>query len=380
MKKTFELFGRGDTIGVFQFDSPPMQNYMRALKPENMEDLSSMNALYRPGPMEFIPEFIERKHGRKKVEYLHPKLEPILAETYGVVVVQEQVMRIARDLAGFSLAKADEMRRAMGKKDLHKMEAMKEAFIQGCVANGISDKVSKELFDRLAKFASYGFNKSHSLAYSLISYQTAWLKANYTSEFLAANMTHEMNDADYVVQLIDEAKKYNIRTLPPDVNLSYSYFTATQEGIRFCLAGIKSVGEKAVDEIVRERAKNGRFTSLFDFTSRLDTRLVNKRAIEAMVEAGAFDSCNDDKRVTPRTAPICSKISSAHYSMGRKSATKQKAPRIPCLVAVTRIRFLLRRPSRMPSIAGQNWKCSPMRKRPSAITSADTPSNHTAST
>ncbi len=297
--KTYELFGRGDTIGVFQFDSPPMQNYMRALKPENMEDLSSMNALYRPGPMEFIPEFIERKHGRKKVEYLHPKLEPILAETYGVVVVQEQVMRIASDLAGFSLAKADEMRRAMGKKDLHKMEAMKEAFIKGCVGNDVPEKIAKELFDRLAKFASYGFNKSHSLAYSLISYQTAWLKANYTAEFLAANMTHEMNDADYVVQLIDEAKKYNIRTLPPDVNLSYSYFTATPEGIRFCLAGIKSVGEKAVDEIVSDRAKNGPFTTIFDFTSRLDTRLVNKRAIEALVESGAFDSCNEDKRVTP---------------------------------------------------------------------------------
>ncbi len=295
--KTYELFGRGDTIGVFQFDSPPMQNYMRALKPENMEDLSSMNALYRPGPMEYIPEFIERKHGRKKVEYLHPKLEPILAETYGVVVVQEQVMRIASDLAGFSLAKADEMRRAMGKKDIAKMEAMKEAFIKGCVNNEISDKIAKELFDRLAKFASYGFNKSHSLAYSLISYQTAWLKANYTAEFLAANMTHEMNDADYVVQLIDEAKKYNIRTLPPDVNLSYSYFTATKEGIRFCLAGIKSVGEKAVDEIVQDRAKNGPFSSIFDFTSRLDTRLVNKRAIEALVESGAFDSCNEDKRV-----------------------------------------------------------------------------------
>ncbi len=298
-KKTYELFGRGDTIGVFQFDSPPMQNYMRALKPENMEDLSSMNALYRPGPMEYIPEFIERKHGRKKVEYLHPKLEPILAETYGVVVVQEQVMRIASDLAGFSLAKADEMRRAMGKKDLHKMEAMKEAFIKGCVDNEISDKIAKELFDRLAKFASYGFNKSHSLAYSLISYQTAWLKANYTSEFLAANMTHEMNDADYVVQLIDEAKKYDIRTLPPDVNVSGIHFIATKEGIRFGLAGIKSVGEKAVDEIVRERASAGPFTSIFDFTSRLDTRLVNKRAIEAMVESGAFDSCNEDKRLVP---------------------------------------------------------------------------------
>lgn len=297
--KTYELFGRGDTIAVFQFDSPPMQNYMRALKPENMEDLSSMNALYRPGPMEYIPEFIDRKHGRRKVEYLHPKLEPILAETYGVIVVQEQVMRIARDLAGFSLAKADEMRRAMGKKDIHKMEAMKESFLSGCMANEIPAKIATEIYDRLAKFASYGFNKSHSLAYSLISYQTAYLKAHYTAEFLAANMTHEMNDTDYIVQLIDEAKKYNIRTLAPDVNLSGIHFNATPEGIRFGLAGIKSVGEKAVAEIVTDRAKNGRFDTIFNFTSRLDTRLVNKRAIEALVEAGAFDSCNEDKRVTP---------------------------------------------------------------------------------
>jgi DNA polymerase III subunit alpha len=271
---------------------------MRALKPENMEDLSSMNALYRPGPMEYIPEFIDRKHGRKKVEYLHPKLEPILAETYGVVVVQEQVMRIARDLANFSLAKADEMRRAMGKKDLAKMEAMKEAFIKGCVANEVPDKTAKELYERLAKFASYGFNKSHSLAYSLISYQTAYLKAHYTAEFLAANMTHEMNDADYVVQLIDEAKKYNIRTLPPDVNESSIHFTATKEGIRFGLAGVRNVGEKAVEEIVNDRDRNGRFSSIFNFTSRLDTRVVNRRAIESLIEAGAFDSTSSDGKIT----------------------------------------------------------------------------------
>ncbi len=289
--KTYELFGRGDTIAVFQFDSAPMQNYMRALKPENLEDLSSMNALYRPGPMDHIPEFIDCKHGRRKVEYLHPKLEPILKETYGVIVVQEQVMRVARDLAGFSLAKADEMRRAMGKKDLAKMEAMKSSFIDGCVANEVSEKIANEIYERLAKFASYGFNKSHSLAYSLISYQTAYLKANYSAEFLAANMTHEMSDSDYVVQLIDEAKKYQIPTLPPDVNSSYNSFTATKEGIRFGLAGVKNVGEKAVESMVKDREKNGRFTSLFNFTSRLETRLVNRRAIEAMIEAGAFDSC-----------------------------------------------------------------------------------------
>ena len=281
-QKTYELFGRGDTIAVFQFDSPPMQNYMRALKPENIEDLSSMNALYRPGPMEYIPEFIERKQGRKAVEYLHPKLEPILEETYGVIVVQEQVMRIARDLAGFSLAKADEMRRAMGKKDMVKMEAMKAIFIEGCLVNEIPDKIAREIFDRLAKFASYGFNKSHSLAYSIIAYQTAYLKANYTAEFLAANMTHEMGSTDYIVQLIDEAKKFDIPTLPPDVNSSQLKFTATKEGIRFGLAGIKNVGGKAVEGIVTDREANGPFESLYSFTGRLDTRLVNKRAVEGL--------------------------------------------------------------------------------------------------
>ncbi|MFI5264610.1 MAG: DNA polymerase III subunit alpha, partial [Candidatus Kapaibacterium sp.] len=295
-KKTYELFGRGDTIGVFQFDSPPMQNYMRALKPENIEDLSSMNALYRPGPMEFIPEFIDRKQGRKKVEYLHPLLEPILAETHGVIVVQEQVMRIARDLAGFSLAKADEMRRAMGKKDTQKMEAMKAVFIEGCMTNDIPEKTARDIFDRLAKFASYGFNKSHSLAYSVIAYQTAYLKANYTAEFLAANMSHEMGSADYIVQLIDEAKKFDIPTLPPDVNSSQLKFTATKEGIRFGLAGIKNVGGKATENIVKDRELNGPFTSLYNFTGRLDNRLVNKRAVEGLIESGAFDSTKPDAR------------------------------------------------------------------------------------
>jgi DNA polymerase-3 subunit alpha len=240
--------------------------------------------------MEHIPEFIDCKHGRRKVEYLHPLLEPILKETYGVIVVQEQVMRVARDLAGFSLAKADEMRRAMGKKDLVKMEAMRDGFIKGCVENTVPEKIAKEIYERLAKFASYGFNKSHSLAYSLISYQTAYLKANYTAEFLAANMTHEMSDSDYVVQLIDEAKKYSIATLPPDVNRSHMNFTASKEGIRFGLCGVKNVGEKAVEALISEREKNGPFVSLFNFTSRVDPKVINRRLLEAMIEAGAFDS------------------------------------------------------------------------------------------
>jgi DNA polymerase-3 subunit alpha len=287
--KTYELFARGDTLAVFQFDSPPMQNYMRSLKPENMEDLASMNALYRPGPMEHIPDFIDRKQGRKQIEYLHQILEPILKETYGVIVFQEQVMQIVRDLAGFTLAKADEVRRAMGKKDLAKMDAMKSSFIKGSVEKTVPPKIAEEIWDRLVKFASYAFNKSHSVAYSFVAYQTAYLKAHYTAEFLAANMTHEMNSSDYVVQLIDEAKKFGIAILPPDVNSSLLHFTPTPEGIRFGLAGLKNVGEKAAESIVAERGKTGNYTSLYNFTSRIDSRLVNKRAVEALTIGGAFD-------------------------------------------------------------------------------------------
>ncbi|MBS1903269.1 MAG: DNA polymerase III subunit alpha [Bacteroidetes bacterium] len=292
--KTYELFGRGDTLAVFQFDSPPMQNYMRSLKPENMEDLASMNALYRPGPMDNIPDFIDRKHGKKQIEYDHQLLEPILKDTYGVIVFQEQVMQVVRDLAGFTLAKADEVRRAMGKKDLAKMEAMKATFIKGAAERTVPDKVASEIWDRLVKFASYAFNKSHSVAYSFVAYQTAYLKAHYTAEFLAANMTHEMNSTDYVVQLIDEGKRFGIPTLPPDVNSSLLMFTPTEQGIRFGLAGCKNVGEKAAQAIVAERLKNGPYKSIFDFTNRIDSKLVNKRAIEALTLSGAFDSTKPD--------------------------------------------------------------------------------------
>lgn len=288
-KKTYELFGRGDTLAVFQFDSPPMQNYMRALQPENMEDLAAMNALYRPGPMEYIPDFIERKHGRKAIEYIHPLIEPILKDTYGVIVFQEQVMQTVRDLAGFTLAKADEVRRAMGKKDIHKMEAMKSQFITGAEERGVPKKIASEIWEQLLKFASYAFNKSHSVAYAIIAYQTAYLKTHYTAEFLAANMTHEMNSTEYVVQLIDEAKRFDILTLPPDVNSSLLKFTPTDKGIRFGLAGIKNVGEKAATGIVAERIANGDYKTLYDFTARIDSRLTNKRAIEALTLSGAFD-------------------------------------------------------------------------------------------
>jgi len=289
-QKTYELFGNAMTVGVFQFESSGMQEYLRKLKPTNIEDLTAMNALYRPGPMQHIDEFIECKQGKRAIEYLHPLLEPILKETYGVIVVQEQVMRIARDLAGFSLSKADEMRRAMGKKDAKKMSAMREDFIKGCEVNSISVDIAKKIFEKLEKFAQYGFNKSHSLAYSYVAYQTAYLKAHYPAEFFAANLSAEMGDQKRVVALIDECKKIGVNVLPPDVNESGVNFSPTEHGIRFGLAAIKNVGEAAVHSIIVARDEHGKFNSIFEFCKYADTRIVNRKTLENLIMAGGFDA------------------------------------------------------------------------------------------
>jgi DNA polymerase-3 subunit alpha len=288
--KTYELLGKGQTLSVFQFESDPMQEALRGLKPNSLEDLTAMNALYRPGPMDNIPDFIDRKHGRKQIEYLHPKMENSLDKTYGIIVYQEQVMQLVRDLAGFTLAQADIMRRAMGKKDEKLMIELKSQFVDGALTeNQIQKKLAEEIFDLILKFASYGFNKSHSLAYSYLAYQTAWLKAHYTAEFLAANMTAELNDLDKIVRLIDEAKNFGIEVLAPDVNESFATFTVSKKGnIIFGLAGIKGVGINAVESIVKAREEKP-FTTFFDFVSRVDSRLVNRRALEALICAGAFD-------------------------------------------------------------------------------------------
>ncbi len=295
-RKTYELVGKGSTTAVFQFESAPMQKYLKELKPESLEDLTAMNALYRPGPMENIPEFIERKWGRKPITYLHPMLEPILGKTYGICVYQEQIMQIAQQLGGFTLAQADNLRRAMGKKQIKYMEEMKEGYFQGCKKNGIDKKTSDEIWDMMVKFADYGFNKSHSLAYSYLAYQTAWLKANYTAEFLAANMTAEAHDLAKVVKLIDEARKFEIKVLPPDVNQSQIDFSVVGDGIRFGMAAIRNVGEGAVGDILKQRSVDGPFTSIFDFTRRLaGSSVVNKRLIEALILSGAFDSLHPNR-------------------------------------------------------------------------------------
>jgi DNA polymerase-3 subunit alpha len=288
--RTFELFSRGDTVAVFQFESSGMADWLRKLKPTSISDLVAMNALYRPGPMEMIGDFIARKHGTQKITYIHPKLESVLNETYGIIVYQEQVMKIASEIAGFTLAKADLMRRAMGKKDKVLMAAMKKEFIDGAAALGTAKALAGEIFDLIEKFASYGFNKSHSVAYSVIAYQTAYLKAHYPAEFMAATLSSEIGSTEKIVKLIDDCRKMGIEVLPPDVNESGLDFKVVDGRIRFGLCAIKNVGESAIDTVIKARGEKGSFENLFDFCSDVDLRLVNKKCLESLVQAGAFDS------------------------------------------------------------------------------------------
>ena len=289
--RTYELFGRGQTTAVFQFESAPMREYLKKLKPSSITDLAAMNALYRPGPMDFIDDFISRKHGKKKIAYLHPVLESILKETYGIIVYQEQVIQIANKVAGMSLADADLLRRAMGKKDLKAMQEQREKFVAGAGKNNISKKVAEEIFEAIDKFANYGFNKSHAVAYSVVAYQTAYLKAHYLEEFLAANLTNKYDNTDKVTILLEDCRKLGVKVQPPDINHPTVNFKVVKGEIIFGMSAIKNVGVQAVQEIQSVHEKLGRdFTSIYDFCSHIDTRVVNKRALEGLVLAGAFDS------------------------------------------------------------------------------------------
>ncbi len=293
---TFKLYGEALTVGVFQFESAGMQEYLKKLKPGRIEDLIAMNALFRPGPMDLIDDFIDRKFGRKEIKYLHPLLEPILKETYGIMVYQEQVMRIVSDLAGFTLAEADMMRRAMGKKDADIMREQKDKFVAGCEHNNIDKKVATEIFELIEKFARYGFNKSHSAAYAIISYQTAYLKAHYPAEFMSANLTSEINKMDRVKFLLSECKKIGLTVKPPDINYSHANFRPLDDkSIAFGMAAIKNVGENAINNIVHERETNGPYSSLYDLTKRVDLRQVNKKVLEALAQAGALDSLKGNR-------------------------------------------------------------------------------------
>jgi len=297
-KATYELFSRGDTVGTFQFESDGMRKWLRELKPTRFEDLIAMNALYRPGPMEYIPDFIDRKHGVKQIEYDLPVMEEVLAATYGVTVYQEQVMLLSQKIAGFSKGDADSLRKAMGKKIKAVMDDLKQQFIKGGEENGHPVEVLEKIWKDWEAFAQYAFNKSHSTCYAWIGYQTAYLKANYPSEFMAATLSRNLNDIDELTKLMDECKRMKIEVLGPDVNESVETFTVNKRGnIRFGMAGVKGVGSSAVENIVRARESGETpFTSIFDFIERINLGIVNRKTIESLIYAGAFDSFEGVKR------------------------------------------------------------------------------------
>lgn len=291
-KATFQLLTEGKTLGVFQLESGGMQDLAKQLHIDVFEEIIAVGALYRPGPMDMIPSFISRKHGREAIEIDHPLMKDILSETYGVMVYQEQVMQIASALAGYSLGEGDVLRRAMGKKDKEEMNRQREKFVGGCAQKAIPNDTAVLIFDKIEKFASYGFNKSHAAAYGYLSYATAYFKANYPKEWLAALMTCDQHDTTKLAKFIGEAKALHISVLPPDINQAAGEFAASKDGIRFAMAGIKGVGEGVVEKVIEERSKNGPYTSLYDFMQRVDKTRVGKKQIELLIEAGAFDFTN----------------------------------------------------------------------------------------
>jgi DNA polymerase-3 subunit alpha len=288
--RTYEMLGRGETLGVFQLESEGMKRVCVELKPTRLDDIIVLIALYRPGPMELIPQYIAIKNGRMKPTYLHPKLEPILSETYSVTCYQEQVMQIARDLAGFTMGGADELRKVMGKKQKDQIPKYRAKFVEGCVANGIEAPLAEQIFAHIEPFAGYGFNKCHSAAYGWISYQTAYLKANYPLQYFAALMSSVRDKTDKLVEYIDEAKKMGIAVLPPDVNESLVDFAVVGSQIRFGLAAVKGIGEGAVEAILAARESGGKFGDLFDLAKRVGTRAANRKVYEALIKCGALDT------------------------------------------------------------------------------------------
>ena len=297
-KSTFEMLSRGESVGVFQIEGQGMRDLLRKMKPDHINDLVALVALYRPGPMDSIPKYIACKNGKEAPEYLHPLLEPILKETFGVMTYQEDVMRIARELAGYSMGEADLLRRAMGKKIPSEMAAHNKRFIKGAGEKGILPQIAEQIFEQAAKFAGYGFNKGHAAAYAQVAYQTAFLKANYPVEFLAASMTLDIGNTDRINIFRQEAQRLGIKVLPPDINRSEANFACDAESavIYYALAAVKGVGKQAMDHVVEVREHGGPFTSLSDFSRRVDPKLVNKRAFESLVRAGTFDALNRNRK------------------------------------------------------------------------------------
>jgi DNA polymerase-3 subunit alpha len=294
---TFALLSKAQTIGVFQLESSGMRELLRKVLPDSFEDIIAINALFRPGPIQsgMLDDFAKRKHGKQKLTYMHPALEPILKKTLGVIAYQDQVMQIANRLAGFTLAQGDLLRRAMGKKKPEEMARMKETFVEGCAKNQVPKRKAEEIFDLVEKFAGYGFPRAHSAAYALLSYQCAYLKAHYPAAYLAAALTSEVGDTDRIVTLVEEARRLDIAVLPPDVNRSGAAFTLEENAIRFGLTAVKNVGKGSVEAIVAARERGGPFVSIWDLCRRVDSKAINKRVVESLVLAGACDSLGGDR-------------------------------------------------------------------------------------
>ena len=311
---TYALLGEAKTVGVFQFESSGMQGYIRKLQPSGFEDIVALAALFRPGPLSagMVDDFINRRHGRSEVAYPHPMLEPVLKPTYGVIVYQEQVMQIAQVMAGYSLGGADLLRRAMGKKDAEKMAKERSKFEEGAKANGVDAAKATEIFDLMEMFADYGFNKSHSAAYALVAFQTAWLKTHYPSEFYAANLNVNASDTEKVMPLINDARKNGVDLLPPDVNEGYAEFTAAGDrAVRYGLMGLKGVGSSAIKTITDARETHGKFESFFDFCKKVGRSGAGKTVVEALVRAGAFDSLHPNRAAVMEAVPAGLKYAAA---------------------------------------------------------------------
>src|SRR6201999_2972490 len=308
-KKTFELLARGDGSGVFQLEGNGMRDVLRKMKPDRFEDIIAVVALYRPGPMENIPSYIKRKHKEEMPDYLHPLLEGILKETHGIMIYQEQVMQIAQVLAGYTLGGADLLRRAMGKKKPEEMAKQRSIFLKGSVERGVPEEQAAYIFDLMEKFAGYGFNKSHSAAYALLSYQTAYLKAHYPAAFMAAVLSADMDHTDKVVTLIQECAEIDLAVEPPHVNASlYEFAVGGGRSIRYGLGAVRGVGQGAVEAMISEREARGPYTSLEDLCRRLDLQKVNRRVLEALLRSGSLDSLGANRATLMHTLPTAMQL------------------------------------------------------------------------
>ncbi|MEP2667912.1 MAG: DNA polymerase III subunit alpha [Cyclobacteriaceae bacterium] len=357
-KKTFQLYQRGETTGTFQFESEGMQNHLKGLKPDKLADLIAMNALYRPGPMEYIPNFIARKSGKEPIKYDLPIMEEFLEDTYGITVYQEQVMLLSQKLANFSKGDADVLRKAMGKKQKEVLDKMKDQFIAGCKSNGHDERVAEKIWKDWEAFAQYAFNKSHSTCYSLVAYQTAYLKANYPAEYMAAVLTHSQNNLDKVTFFIEECRKQNIEVLGPHINESGVFFEVNKQGeIRFGLGAIKGAGEAAVESIIKERESKGSFKDIFEFATRVNQRAVNKKTLECLALSGAFDCFPDfhrrqfvyakdgditlTEKLSRYAAKMQQELESAQVNMfGGSSGTEMPLPKVDAIEPFSEIEKL----------------------------------------